>query len=178
MPPHATNRSRRAFLLGGSEPDSTVARPPWSLPDAFAGACTGCGDCVPACPEAILLIGDDRLPQVDFRRGSGECTFCGACAEVCPEPVFLPVAARETTPPWTLRAAIGESCLTRHGVMCLSCKDACGTGAIHFAYAAERVPQPVLDLERCTGCGACIAPCPAAAIAIQRVDGAEAVAGA
>lgn len=41
--------------------------------------CTGCGQCVDACPfEALELAGD--VAQVN-----DSCTLCGACAETCPE---------------------------------------------------------------------------------------------
>ena len=164
------DRSRRAFLFGAqAEPRVDAGlRPPWTLPDAFMDACTGCGSCVPACPEGIVTLDEQSLAAVDFRRGSGLCSFCGACADVCPEPVFLALAFRAGTPPWTLRAEIGAGCLTHDGVMCQSCKDACGDSAIRFVYAAGRVAQPVIDLDRCTGCGACVGPCPASAIEIRR----------
>ncbi len=164
------DRSRRAFLFGAAAENEidTALRLPWSRPHAFLDGCTGCGACVTACPEGIIALDEAKHAIVDFQRGSGLCSFCGACAEICPEPVFLAAELRAVTPPWTLRIAIGEGCLTRDGVMCQSCKDACGDGAIRFVYAAGRVPQPSVDLDRCTGCGACVAPCPASAIEIQR----------
>ena len=39
--------------------------------------CTGCGNCVPACPFGLLEIVDDK---VQLREG---CTLCGACQEAC-----------------------------------------------------------------------------------------------
>jgi ferredoxin-type protein NapF len=166
-------RSRRAFLLGAEvEPCANAAvRPPWARGEAFADLCTGCGSCVAACPEGVVVLDDKSRAAVDFRRGAGLCSFCGACAEVCPEPVFIAPEARAVTPPWTLRAAIGADCLTGDGVLCQSCKDACGEGAIRFVYAAGRVAQPQLDPDRCTGCGACVACCPASAIEIHRGAG-------
>jgi len=42
--------------------------------------CTGCGDCVEACPlEAITLNGS--VASIDEET----CTECGLCAEECPE---------------------------------------------------------------------------------------------
>lgn len=165
----AIDRSRRAFLFGAEAERcvDTALRPPWALRDVFSDRCTGCGACVTACPEGIVTLDEKHRAIVDFQRGEGLCSFCGACAEACPEPVFLAPAARSASPPWTLRVTIGSDCLTHDGVMCQSCKDACGDGAIRFVYAAGRVPQPVVDLERCTGCGGCVAPCPASAIEIH-----------
>jgi ferredoxin-type protein NapF len=176
MAAHETARSRRAFLIGHSVATTATGkshapRPPWSfIESVFAVACTGCGACVTACPEDILYIDADKLAAVDFRRGGNLCTFCGACAEICAEPAFLAVTERAAVAPWHLRAMIGDACLTQSGVMCQSCKDACGDGAIRFAYGASRIPQPDVDLARCTGCGACAAPCPAEAITLFALE--------
>ena len=168
-------KSRRAFLFGAKPPRETKQRPPWSLIEpAFAAACTGCGACLDACPEEILVMGEDKRPAVDFRRGQQACTFCGACADVCPEPAFHARESRAALPPWPWRALIGDACLTQQGIMCQSCKDACGDGAIRFAYGAARVAAPQIDLARCTGCGACAAPCPAEAISFQKLEAAGA----
>jgi ferredoxin-type protein NapF len=167
------DRSRRAFLFGvESRPQvDTAFRLPWALREVFAELCTGCGDCVGACPEGIVALDEKNRAIVDFQRGAGLCSFCGACADVCHEPIF---AARATTAPWTLKVTIGDDCLTREGVMCQTCKDACGDGAIRFVYAAGRIAEPQVDLERCTGCGACVAPCPASAIVIHGSGAADA----
>lgn len=159
------DRSRRAFLFGAKSPREVKQLPPWSLIEhAFAAACTGCGACIDACPEKILVIGADKLPSVDFGCGQQACTFCGTCADVCPEPAFHDAAARAVLPPWSWHAVVGDACLTQQGILCQSCKDACGEGAIRFAYGAARVAVPQIDLALCTGCGACAAPCPAEAI--------------
>ena len=39
--------------------------------------CTGCGNCVPACPFGLLEIVDDK---VHLKEG---CTLCGACRDAC-----------------------------------------------------------------------------------------------
>ena len=68
-------------LRGGHSP----IRPPWALSDSdFTEICTGCGDCIPACPRKILVKGRAGYPVIDFALGG--CDFCGACANACPEP--------------------------------------------------------------------------------------------
>lgn len=134
--------------------------PPWTQARRLADACTQCDACITACPEAILVRDAHGFPRVDFNRG--ECSFCAACATACAENVFFALSM----PPWKIRASADETCLARAGVVCQSCKDACGAGAIRFLLAAGRVATPAFDLERCTGCGACVSPCPVKAITI------------
>ncbi len=155
--------ARRAFLRGRARPEPAPLRPPWAAED-FETACTGCGDCLSACPEAILVRGAGGLPEVDFARG--ECSFCRACVEACSEPAFAP----EADPPWHLEVRIGEDCLARRGVLCQSCGDSCPEAAIRFAPLLGAAPQPAVDAEACSGCGACVSACPAEAVAVLAAD--------
>lgn len=153
VPAHRTDRPR----IGRSH----YLRPPWTDEEAVRRSCSSCGDCLRACPEAILIPGPARTPVVNFAKG--ECTFCGACAEACPEDVF-----RETTDvPWANVAAISTSCLLTAGVECRSCTDFCDRRALGFDLRARPVGRIDLDPEACTGCGACVAACPTHSITIQ-----------
>jgi electron transfer flavoprotein alpha subunit len=58
--------------------------------------CTGCGNCVPACPFGLLEVVDDK---VQLKEG---CTFCGACQDACSDDAILIEAVPET-------AAVGDS---------------------------------------------------------------------
>lgn len=169
--PGLPDRSRRALLRGRLRPAS-VLRPPWALDAArFAAACTGCGACVEACPQAVLARADGGLPE--FVPARGECTFCGDCAAACPEGAFAPVHEA----PWSLRATVGEGCLAVRGIVCMSCRDACGDAAIRFP-PTHAVPRPRVDADRCTGCGACVGACPAGAISLAAAAALEVPLGA
>lgn len=55
------------------------------LPVLNAGACTGAGDCVAACPAgSIRLTGEGSSGRI-WGLDLASCVFCGLCARVCPE---------------------------------------------------------------------------------------------
>jgi ferredoxin-type protein NapF len=47
----------------------------------------------------------------------------------------------------------------------------CDAGAIRFKPTLGGVTSPALDLSLCTGCGACVAPCPTQAISMKTPAG-------
>lgn len=65
-------------------------------------------------------------------------------------------------------ARIGPGCLARRDVLCRACGEACATGAIAFPPALGRAPLPRIDDDACTGCGECLATCPAAALMLRQ----------
>ncbi len=136
-------------------------RPPWFKADApFTGACDGCGRCIIACPESILLAGRAGTPEVDFT--SGACTFCGDCVAACPRDAFRPT----TTRPWDMVAKVGDGCLDMQGVTCRICAEFCDAGAIRFRQFVGGYALPEVREDLCTGCGACVASCPSGTITI------------
>lgn len=155
--------SRRNFLRGRVSSHTDQLRPPWALAGpAFHAACTRCGDCARKCPTRIIKQGDGGYPTVDFK--IGECTFCGECVSAC-KPAAL-VKAEPAATPWQIRAAIGENCLARRQVECRVCGEQCGEGAIHFRPQLGGIAQPDIETAKCTGCGACVVPCPTLAIRV------------
>lgn len=153
--------SRRQFLRGDLSGRKAPQRPPWALPEAdFLAACTRCGECVPACPEKIIVV-ERGYPRIDFTLGA--CSFCGACAAACKPGVLK---AGPEGRPWRILPVFGEKCMARGNVVCRTCGDACAAAAIRFRPRLGGAALPEVDGEKCTGCGACVAPCPVAAITL------------
>jgi ferredoxin-type protein NapF len=156
-----TQISRMRLLRGGVKTAPPPLRPPWALRDAraFAQACDGCGKCVPACEINLIAPGSDGRPVVSFAETG--CDFCGACADACPTGAL---ERSDEAAPWDHVARIEASCLSFRGVECRMCGDHCPAGAIIFQPLVGGRRLPAVIEADCTGCGACVAPCPVQAV--------------
>lgn len=158
-----TSSPSRSAFLGRTAP----MRPPGTDETRIRAHCTSCGECIRACPEAILIPGPARTPVVDFSRGG--CTFCNACSEACDEAVF----DDRSEQPWGQIAVIGEGCLLTAGISCQTCTDACDAEALTFDLSVRPVGAVRIDASGCTGCGFCLSACPVSAIKISPDQGAH-----
>lgn len=161
--------SRRNFLRGRFSRRQGPLRPPWALEEQdFLNACTRCGECSRVCPTHVISTRDGGYPAIDF--SEGECSFCGDCVAVCATGALKRQAdgkAPAGVAPWQARAKIGEHCLAQQRVECRVCGEHCAAGAIRFSPVLGGPPLPTLDSARCTGCGACVSPCPTRAITVS-----------
>ena len=160
--------SRRQFLRGDIGNFHPALPPPWfQTEQGFLELCNQCGDCLAACKNGILERGTGGYPQVNFYNGA--CEFCAACVQACPTGAL---AQRPGVAPWSLHASINTaSCLPSRGVLCLVCADHCTAQAIRFPRSAYAITAPILNQAACTGCGACVAPCPGNAIRMFAEEG-------
>jgi len=153
-----TNLNRRQLLRGRLHPQSLPVRPPWACQeDEFVRLCSRCDACIDTCWAGILIRGSGGFPEADFH--SSGCDFCADCLKAC-KTGALSAAPPAPSLAWRQRASIEPSCLSLNGIVCRSCGDACDTDAIRFQLQTGGRATPLLDSERCNGCGECFAVCP------------------
>lgn len=159
---------RRSFLRGklhdaAAETVAAAPRPPWSRAEPeFVSRCTRCGDCVTGCPRAVLKAGDGGFPRIDFARAG--CSLCGDCARTCATGAIDPTSASQA---FAWRVQVADTCLSRRGVECRVCGEACDARALRFVPARGGIAQLQIDAAACTGCGDCVGVCPVSAITLR-----------
>jgi ferredoxin-type protein NapF len=143
-------------------------RPPGARDDAsFVALCTRCGACVRSCPHRILGYDLEHglaaflTPSIAFREDYCR-EDCTRCMQVCPSGALQRLAADEK-----VRHPIGvprvdmNLCLLGEDRECALCRSHCPLEAIRYVFSeTDYTLIPRIDLQRCSGCGACQIVCP------------------
>ncbi|WP_299096511.1 4Fe-4S binding protein [uncultured Bacteroides sp.] len=146
----------------------------------FAQHCTACQLCVSACPNNVLRPSTKLTklmqPEMSYERGycRPECT---RCSDVCPAGAIRPITVEEKSSTRIGHAVwIKKNCIPlTDGVECGNCARHCPSGAILMVPSDNDDPNsvriPVVNAERCIGCGACENLCPARPFSAIYVEG-------
>lgn len=148
----------------------------------FTLNCTGCQLCVQSCENQVLRPSTKletlMQPEMSFERGycRPECT---ACSNVCPAGAIRKVTREEKSSIQIGHAVfIAKNCVSYNGETdCGNCARHCPSGAITMMHSIaddETSPMvPIVNQERCIGCGACEHVCPARPFSAIYVEGNE-----
>jgi len=154
-------------LRQAKEDPLLLVRPPYGKYESlFQNKCPSCEvkSCVTSCDEKIIFIADDGTPTLSFKQNG--CTFCDECALACDERVLSLENSHTAEQLNALFRISLEDCVAHHGVICSSCKEPCIDDAILF----NGMFAPVIDENRCTGCGFCMSRCPTQAISYSTYE--------
>ncbi len=146
--------------------------------------CTACQLCVSACPNNVLRPSMDlnnlMQPVMSFERGycRPECT---RCSEVCPTGAIKRITPEQKTAIHLGHAVwIEKNCVpVANGDTCGACARHCPVWAIQMVEREMKTPSgdtrivevPVIDTEKCIGCGKCENLCPARPFSAIYVEG-------
>ncbi len=156
-------------------------RPPGAVDDpGFNGVCVRCGNCARVCPSGVIHNSSPR--QGWLRSVSPILSFetdycredCVRCGEVCPSGALRRIRQDQKSDLRIGHPRIRLSaCLLTDERECSHCRNWCPYGAISYRFNHELYTlEPRVDSDRCNGCGACEAHCPATpvkAITIESV---------
>jgi len=154
----------------------------------FSKHCLSCQLCVAQCPNDVLRPSSDlstfMQPEMSYERGycRPECT---KCSQICPAGAILPVSVEDKSSIQIGHAVWApENCVPlTDGQECGNCARHCPVGAIKMVrigdtpYMKEGMDSdlriPVVNEEKCIGCGACENLCPSRPFSAIYVEGHE-----
>ncbi|MGN0233744.1 MAG: 4Fe-4S binding protein [Bacteroidaceae bacterium] len=178
----------------------TLITPPGSLSIRHLRThCTACQLCIDSCPNDVLRPSSslDRLMQPEVSYERGYCRpECNRCSQVCPTSAIQPITVEERTAIQVGHAVwTRELCIpVRDGKTCGLCARKCPAQAIQMVPLQQGVHRdgwrwldadnqeiprekalliPVVDEEKCIGCGACENLCPSNPVSAICVEGHE-----
>jgi ferredoxin-type protein NapG len=130
------------------------------IEEEFLGFCTRCLECIDVCQPLALRpagifdgIANIGTPVMDVTK----CIICMECIRACPTDALKKIPKEQVD----LGTAVinKDICLAwQKKKRCEVCYKACPTKAFRL----EKKRYPVLEPEKCNGCGICVRRCPTA----------------
>ena len=148
----------------------------------FSNHCTACQLCVSNCPNGVLRPSTSLMtlmqPEMSYERGYCR-PECNTCSTVCPAGAIRPISIEEKSSIQIGHAVVNlDNCVVNtDGVSCGNCARHCPAGAIKLVRKnpddKNSLRIPVVNEERCIGCGACENLCPARPFTAIHIEGHE-----
>ncbi|MCU0597040.1 MAG: 4Fe-4S binding protein [Desulfobacterota bacterium] len=147
-----------------------LIRPPGALPETeFQARCVRCGECMKGCLTNTLQpvwfeagLSGLWTPKITARLAGCE-QGCNLCGQVCPTAAIRPLSLEEKSFAKVGTARIDKTrCIAwEQDKKCLICDEICPYNAIVSQFmAGHSVTVPVIDEDKCNGCGYCECKCP------------------
>jgi len=147
-------------FVGAHSKKQKLLRPPGGQnEDNFIAKCIKCDRCRSVCHTSVIGVAsledgfmDARTPLMKFHLGY--CDFCNKCVEVCPTQALEPFNKQ------TVKigiATLTDTCIALNYGGCTLCFESCEYKAISL----DEQKRPIVDADKCNGCGVCEKICPA-----------------
>ena len=172
---------RSAFIEDKKVPkrNTKIVPPGANNHRTYEKKCTACQLCVSVCPNNILQPSNElktfMQPYLTYERGYCR-PECNKCSQVCPTGAIGNISPEDKSSTQIGHAVwIEKNCVVlTDGVNCGNCERHCPVGAIQMItkeYDGVERNIPIIDTERCIGCGACENLCPSRPFSAIYVEG-------